>query len=60
MGRRSDLAGYAHDYGEARMCAIAYISLRLYFVVYVDRANVRRVISLRKANLKEVQRYAEA
>jgi uncharacterized DUF497 family protein len=39
-----------HDYGEARMCAIAY----------VDRADVRRVISLRKANLKEVQRYADA
>jgi uncharacterized DUF497 family protein len=28
--------------------------------VYVDRADVRRVISLRKANLKEVKRYAEA
>jgi uncharacterized DUF497 family protein len=49
-----------HDYGEARMCAIAYMGLRLYCVVYVDRANVHRVISLRKANLKEVQRYAEA
>lgn len=48
------------NYGEARMCAIAYIGERLYYVVYVDRDEVRRVISLRKANLKEVERYAEA
>lgn len=49
-----------HDYGEARMCAIAYIEDRLYYVVYVDRDNARRIISLRKANLREVKRYAEA
>lgn len=49
-----------HAYGEARMCAIAYIGDRLYYVVYVDRDEVRRVISLRKANLREIKRYAEA
>jgi uncharacterized DUF497 family protein len=48
-----------HNYGEARLCAIAYISDRLYYVVYVDRDEVRRIISLRKANLREVKRYAE-
>lgn len=42
------------------MCAIAYIEDRLYYVVYVDRDNARRIISLRKANLREVKRYAEA
>ena len=47
-------------YGEARMCAIAYICDRLYYVVYVDRDEARRVISLRKANLREIKRYAEA
>ena len=36
-------------YGEERMCAIAYIGDRLYYVVYVDRDQTRRVISLRKA-----------
>ncbi|HWW70638.1 MAG TPA: BrnT family toxin [Duganella sp.] len=49
-----------HDYGEARICAIAYIGDRLHYVVYVDRDDARRVISLRKANLREVKRYAEA
>jgi uncharacterized protein len=47
------------EYGEARMCAIGYIEDRLYVVVYVDRADGRRIISLRKANLREVRQYAE-
>lgn len=47
------------EYGEARMVAIGYIGLRLYLVVFVDRAEVRRIVSLRKANQREVKRYAE-
>lgn len=49
-----------NDYGETRMCAIAYIGDRLYYLVYVDREEIRRIISLRKANVREVQRYAQA
>ena len=49
-----------HDYGELRMCAIAYIGVQLYYVVFVDRADVRRIISLRKANDREIKRYAES
>ena len=37
-----------HDYGERRMCAIAYIGVRLHYMVFVDRADVRRIVSLRK------------
>ncbi|MCM8596934.1 BrnT family toxin [Accumulibacter sp.] len=48
------------EYGETRMAAICYIGLRLYYVAFVDRAEVRRIISLRKANQREVKRYAEA
>lgn len=48
------------EYGETRQCAIGYIGTRLYYVVYVDRNDVRRIISLRKANSREVKRYAEA
>jgi uncharacterized DUF497 family protein len=32
---------------------------RVYFVAFVDRADGRRIISLRKANEREVRRYAE-
>lgn len=47
------------DYGEARECGIGYIGLTLYFVAFVDRDQARRIISLRRANRKEVKRYAE-
>lgn len=45
------------DYSEARMIALGAIGERLYCVVYVDREDVRRVISLRKANNKEKKLY---
>lgn len=48
------------DYGEPRQCALGYIGLRLYAVAFVDRASGRRIISLRKANRREVNRYAKA
>ena len=51
------------DYGEPRMAALGYIGLRIMAVVFVDRPpeqpTERRIISLRKANSREVKRYAE-
>jgi uncharacterized protein len=46
------------DYGEPRMAALAPMGERLFYVAFVDRALTRRVISLRKANKREVDRYA--
>jgi len=48
------------NYGEPRMIGLAYIGLRLFCVIYTDRDQVRRVISLRKANKREVCQYARA
>ena len=48
------------EYGERRMAAIGYIGLRLHFLAFVERAGGLRIISLRKANDREVKRYAEA
>jgi uncharacterized DUF497 family protein len=48
------------NYGEKRMIGYAYIGLRLFCVIYTDRGNYRRIISLRKANKRELKRYAEA
>jgi uncharacterized DUF497 family protein len=47
------------NYGEARIAGIGYIGQRLFFLVYVERVKSCRVISLRKANDREVRRYAE-
>ncbi len=47
------------NYGEPRQSALGLIGDRIHFVAFVDRADVRRVISLRKANVREVMHYAE-
>lgn len=46
-------------YGERRQCALALLDERLYFVAYVDREDGRRIISLRKANKREVRFYVK-
>jgi uncharacterized DUF497 family protein len=46
------------EYGEMRQCALALIRQRRYFAAFVDRGDVRRVISLRRANIREVNHYA--
>jgi uncharacterized DUF497 family protein len=47
------------DYGEVRQIAFGLIGGRLFVCVYVDRPAERRVISLRKANKREVKRHAQ-
>jgi uncharacterized protein len=45
------------NYGETRIAGYAFIGQRLYGVIYVIRGDVYRVISLRKANQREVKSY---
>jgi len=47
------------EYGEDRYCAIGYIDKRLHVLVFTPRSNAMRVISLRKANKREVKRYEQ-
>ena len=47
------------EYNEIRMIALAPKSGILYFVAYVDRSHVRRIISLRRANRREVKHYVQ-
>jgi uncharacterized DUF497 family protein len=46
-----------HAYGELRVIGFALIGSRLYCVVFTDRDEARRIISLRKANPREVKYY---
>ncbi len=41
------------------MIGYALVGARLYCVVFAGRAGVRRIISLRKANDREVDLYAQ-
>jgi uncharacterized DUF497 family protein len=48
------------DYGETRFVAtgpIAELGNRVFVVVYMWRDGIRRIISFRKANEKEVRKY---
>lgn len=47
------------EYGEARMMALAPNAGILYFVAFVDRAGTRRIISIRRANRREVKHYVQ-
>jgi uncharacterized protein len=45
------------EYGELRYIGIAPLENRLHVVVYTERGNIMRVISLRKANQREFDDY---
>ena len=47
------------DYGERRYLVLGLILDRLHAVVFTPRAGKAHVISLRKANRREVKRYVE-
>ena len=47
------------DYGEVRMVALAPIGDILFVVAFVDREKARRIISLRRANRREVSHYVK-
>jgi len=48
------------EYGELRIIALAPRSRVLYYVAFVNRGEVRRIISLRRANRREVRRYVQS
>jgi hypothetical protein len=46
-----------NDYGEPRFQALGFIEGRLHMLVFTPRVDETHVISLRKANKREVKRY---
>ena len=46
--------------GEARYMAVGEIEGRLHVLVYTKRGQALRIISLRRANSREVKRYEKA
>lgn len=47
------------SYDELRMVGLVPEGSTLYYVAFVDRGDVRRIISLRLAERREVKRYVE-
>lgn len=54
---RLDLADRRKDYGEERRIVIGALESRTLVVVYTPRADVIRLISARKTNEREQQKY---
>ena len=48
-----------HRPSELRMIPLAPKTATLYYVAFVERAAARRIISLRRANRREVKHYVE-
>ena len=48
------------DHGEMRYIAIGMLGVRLHVLCFAETADGIRVISFRKANAREVKRYAKA
>jgi uncharacterized DUF497 family protein len=48
------------DYGEKRFRVFGYIGDRLYVAVITPRNEIEHVISLRKANTREVKEYGNS
>jgi uncharacterized DUF497 family protein len=46
------------DYGELRFITIGWLDSRLVVLAWTARGRARRVISMRKANEREVKKYA--
>ncbi len=49
-----------YEYGELRMIALAPKTDILYYVAFVEQDEARRIISLRRANRREVKHYVES
>lgn len=49
-----------YEYGEQRMIALAPATGILYYVAFVEREQARRIISLRRANRREVKHYVQS
>ncbi len=48
------------DYGEVRRIAYGLLGTRVHVVIYTDRFGMVRIISLRKANLQEVDEWVRS
>ena len=53
------LVGRSDRHGEIRFVAIGYIEDRLHQVVFTERGEATRIISLRRASLKERRSYVQ-
>lgn len=47
------------DYGETRCITVGYLDNRIVVIVWTRRGEARRIISMRKANEREIAKYTQ-
>lgn len=52
-----DAVDNRHDYGEERVVTYGLLELRVVAVVWTERGDARRIISMRKATIREEKAY---
>jgi uncharacterized DUF497 family protein len=52
--------GPSEKHGEERRIAVGYLHDRIHVLIYMKRGPALRIVSLRKANEREVRKYEEA
>lgn len=57
-GDTLDVVDDRRDYGETRMISVGHLRGRMVVLVWTPRGGDRHVISMRKANDREQERYA--
>lgn len=56
-GKLYEIEDIRRDYGEQRIMCFGVLRERMVVVGYVQRGDTRHIFSMRKANVKEQQRY---
>ena len=59
-GNTLTVADDRKDYGEARFITIGRLAGRMVVLVWTPRQSARRIISMRKANEREIAKFAPA
>lgn len=58
-GRHATVPDHRKDYGEARFITAGHLNDRLVVVVWTDRGQFRRIISMRFCHAKEAKAWAQ-
>jgi uncharacterized DUF497 family protein len=58
-GPTVDIPDERRDYGERRTVTVGFLNGRMFVVVWTQRGAARRIISMRKANVREQARFGK-
>jgi uncharacterized DUF497 family protein len=57
-GKTLDIEDTREDYGECRMVSFGFLDDRMMVITWTQRGENRRIISMRKANEREITKYS--